>query len=235
MFGRSKVAMLVAEFLGTFSLASAILAMARFTAFPFFAAAAAGGTLALMVLVIGATSGAHINPAVTVGMWSLRKIETTRAIVYIAVQLLGGLVAWRLNEYLMNSPLKNTAASKLDWRVFIAEAVGTFIFTFGIAAAVYQGYRGLRQAAAIGGSLALGILIASFGSNGLLNPAVAIGVRSISFAYLAAPVLGAVVGMNVYALLFAGQPVVAASASARTAGRTTMRRPAKKSVRKTRR
>lgn len=203
LFGRKKVAIVVAEFIGTFSLASAVLAMSGRTAFPFFSAVIAGGTLGLMVLAIGSVSGAHINPAVTVGMWTLRKIKTTQAVVYIAAQLLGGLAAWRFNEYLLNSPLKNIAGDKFDWRVLIAEAVGTLIFTFGIAAAVYQGYKGLRQAVAIGGSLTLGILIATFASNGALNPAVAIGVHSWSFAYVAGPLLGAILGMNLYAQLFA--------------------------------
>ncbi len=203
MFGRKKIAMVVAEFLGTFSLASAVLAMSGRTAFPFFAAAMAGATLGLMVLAIGSVSGAHINPAVTIGMWTLRKIETTVAVVYIVAQLLGGAVAWRFNEYLLDTPLKNIAGAKFDWRVFTAEAVGTFIFTFGIAAAVYQGYKGLRQAVAIGGSLTLGVLVATFASNGALNPAVALGIHSWSFTYVAAPVLGSIIGMNLYAQLFA--------------------------------
>ncbi len=203
MFGRKKIAIVVAEFLGTFSLASAVLAMAGRTSFPFFPAVMAGGTLGLMVLAIGSVSGAHINPAVTVGMWTLRKIGTTSAAVYIVAQLLGGAVAWRFNEYLLNSPLKNIAGDKFDWRVLIAEAVGTFVFTFGIAAAVYQGYKGLRQAVAIGGSLTLGVLIATFASNGALNPAVALGINSWSFAYVAGPLLGSILGMNLYAQLFA--------------------------------
>lgn len=208
MFGRKKVAMVVAEFLGTFSLASAVLAMSARTPFPFFAAVVAGGTLGLMVLAIGPVSGAHINPAVTVGMWTLRRIQTTVAIVYIAAQMLGGMVAWRFNEYLLDKSLPNIAGDKFDWRVLIAEAVGTFVFTFGVAAAVYQGYKGLRQAAAIGGSLALGILIATFASNGALNPAVGLGIHSWSFAYIAGPLLGSILGMNLYAQLFA--PALAA-------------------------
>ena len=42
MFGRKKIAMLVAEFVGTFTLSSVILAMIGRTTFPFFAALAAG-------------------------------------------------------------------------------------------------------------------------------------------------------------------------------------------------
>lgn len=206
MFGRQKIAMVVAEFLGTFALASAVLAMAGRTSFPFFGAAAAGLTLAAMVLVIGNTSGSHINPAVTLGLWTLKKVPTMQAVMFIAAQMLGGAVAWRLNEYLLDQALPSLAKSNWEWRVFIAEAIGTFIFTFGIAAAVYNGYKGGQLAATIGVSLFVGALIASFGAAGALNPAVALGIRSWSAAYAVAPLVGSVIGMNLYARVFNPTP-----------------------------
>jgi glycerol uptake facilitator-like aquaporin len=226
MFGREKIAMVVAEFIGTFSLVSVVLAMIGRTNFPFFAAAAAGATFGLMTLLVGAASGAHLNPAVTIGMWTLKRIETVKALIYIAAQMFGGFVAWTLSEYLLNQSLRNIANSSFDWRVLTAEAVGAALFTFGVAATLLQGYRGLRQAFAVGGSLALGIVIASFGGNGLINPAVALGVQSWSFAYVAGPVLGAIVGMNLYAFLFAGQPLRVRAKAAKTspAKRSTVRK-----------
>jgi len=206
MFGQNKIAMIVAEFVGTFTLASVVLAMTGRTSFPYFAAVAAGATLGLFSLLVAAKEWAQLNPAVTVGLWTLRKIETTKAVVTIAAQFLGGAVAWRLNEYLLNTTLKSTANAKFDWRVFVAEAVGTLIFGYGVVAALQRGYQGFEKAFTVGASLAVGILIASFASNGLLNPAVALGVHSWSFVYVAAPILGAVVGMNLYMLLNAPLP-----------------------------
>lgn len=203
MVGKKTVAILFAEFLGTFALTSAVFAMTGRTGFPFFAAAAAGLTLALAVITLGPTSGAHINPAVTLGFWTLRKIETTLAIAYIAAQFLGGLVAWQLNAYFLGQPIKNTASTNFEWVVLVAEAVGAFVFAFGIAAAVYMKKTGYELAAAIGGALFVGILVASYGSNGILNPAVALGIRSFNLAYVVGPIIGAVLGMNTYALLFA--------------------------------
>lgn len=203
MFGRKKVAMLVAEFLGTYALASAVLAMAGRTSFPFFGAAVAGATLAVMVLVIGSTSGSHVNPAVTLGLWTLRKVPTKQAVVFIAAQMLGGFVALRTNQYLMNQIFENTASENWDWRVVLAEVIGTFIFTFGIAAAIYKNYEGGQLAATIGASLFAGVLLASFGSAGALNPAVALGINSWSASYIIAPFVGAVLGMNVYKYVFA--------------------------------
>lgn len=207
VFNRKTVAMLVAEFLGTYVLASTVLAIAGRISFPFFAAATAGATLAAMVLVIGAVSGAHINPAVTFGLWTLKKVSTPIALAYVAVQMLAGLTALHVNEYLLNQVVENTARVNWDWRVVLAEAIGTFVFTFGIAAAVYRGYEGARLALAIGLSLFVGVLIASFGAAGALNPAVALGINSWSLSYVVGPLVGAVLGMNAYALLFAEVPL----------------------------
>ena len=203
MFGRNKIAMIVAEFLGTFSLATAVFVAGKQIDLTFFTALVAGGTAAAMVLAIGSVSGAHINPAVTIGMWTLKKIQTGQAVVYLAAQMLGGAVAWRFTEYMLDGRLPNSVGSEFDMRVFVAEAVGTLVFTFGIAAAVYQGYKGVLQAVTIGTSLTVGIFLAAIGSNGLLNPAVALGIQSWNFTYVAAPVLGSIIGMNLYAQLFA--------------------------------
>lgn len=202
MFGRKQIAMAVAEFLGTFALASAVLAMVGRTSFPFFPAVAAGLTVAVMVLVIGSISGAHINPAVTFGLWTLKKVPAPQAIMFIAAQLLAGLAALRFNEYLLDQTLPSLAKNGWDWRVVLAEGAGTLLFTFGIAAAIYSKYEGGKLAAAIGGSLSIGILLAAFGATGALNPAVALGVNSWSISYVVAPLIGAAVGMNLYAYLF---------------------------------
>ena len=47
----------------------------------------------------------------------------------------------------------------------------------------------------------MGILVASLASNGIVNPAVAIGVQSWSWVYAVAPLVGAVLGANVYGLM----------------------------------
>lgn len=214
MFDKNKTAALLAEFFGTFVLASAVLAMITKIGIPYFAATTAGLVLATMVMVIGSVSGSHINPAVTVGLWSIKKVPSAQAIVYIAAQLLGGLCAWRVGEYFLQQQLPNIAGKNFDWRVMLAEALGTFIFTFGIAAAVNQGFEGGKQAAAIGISLTIGIIVASMASNGVLNPAVALGIHSYSLNYVLGPLVGAVLGMNFY------QYVVHSTPAAKKSGKT---------------
>ncbi len=207
MAQRSKIGILVAEFFGTAILTSTILAEANSNVLvnrTWFIAATAGITLAVLTLAIGRTSRAHVNPAITIGLWTLRKIETTTAIAYIAAQVLGAAVALRLFQYLQGDLLANTAG-KFDWRIFVAEAVGSFIFAFGVAAVVTQKLEGYKAAFGIGASFMLGILVASVpqAANGFLNPATALGNNSWSWTYVAAPVLGAVLGMNLYDLFLA--------------------------------
>lgn len=203
MFARSRVAALVAEFVGTAVLASAVLAMAGRTTFPFFGAIVAGLVMGLMMMVISPVSGAHLNPIVTIGLWTVRKIETAQALVYVAAQMLGGLVAWQMSEFLLNQPLRNIAGDRLDWRVLLAEAIGAFVFTFALASAVTRVYEGARLAFVAGAGLTLGMIVASLASNGLINPAVAVGLQSWGWAYVLGPVAGSLVGMNLYGLLYA--------------------------------
>ncbi len=102
---RSKFGVLVAEFLGTAILTLAILSEANSNVLvnrTWFIAVTGGITLALLTLIIGRVSKAHVNPAITIGLWTLRKIETTKAIAYIAAQILGAAVGLRLFQYLQN-------------------------------------------------------------------------------------------------------------------------------------
>lgn len=209
MFSRSKVAVIVAEFLGTALLTTVVLAVSRSSlGLPYFVASAAGLTLGVTILTLGGISGAHLNPAVTLGLWTVRRINTTHAVVYVIAQFLGALSAWRLYEYLTNSELTNIAGTSFDWRVLAAEAIGTFVFVFGVTAAIYQKYEGVQLAAAIGVSLFLGVLIAAvaLNGNGVVNPAVALGIQSWSRAYVVGPLVGALVGANLYHYVFADVP-----------------------------
>ena len=195
--------MLVAEFLGTALLTVVVLAVSKSNiGVPYFVALAAGLTLATMVMVFGAVSGAHLNPAITLGLFSARRIKLLPALAYVAAQLLGGIAAYLLYTYFTDSTLSNDVT--FDSRVLVAEAAGAFILSTGIAAAVYQKLDGGRAAFTIGASLALGVMVAALGSGGVLNPAVALGLRTWEWgSYVLGPVLGAVIGFNLYALLFA--------------------------------
>ncbi len=204
MFGKKKVAALVAEFLGTSALTLLILSVQRSTiGVPFFVAAAAGLTVTLMSFSFYRVSGAHFNPAITIGMWTARRVETLTAVLYIAAQFLGAWAAYGIYTYFVNSTLQ-PVGGHFTTRVLVAEIVGTGIFTFALAGAVYQKFSTTAVAAAAGIGLMLGAIAASSASLGLLNPAVALGVRAwVWGTYVAGPVIGAIIGINLYGLLFA--------------------------------
>ncbi len=203
MTGRQKVAAIVAEFVGTYVLATAMLAMLVRTNFEFFSAIAAAIVYGGLYLVFGSVSGSQLNPAVTLANWSIRKISTISAVALIISQLLAGLVAWRVGQYFLSQALSKTATSGIVWRVLIAEAVGATIFGMAVGAVAYK--RELetsKKAVVLAIGLFGGILVASLASNGLLNPAVAIAARSVSWAYIAGPIIGLVVGANLYNVIF---------------------------------
>lgn len=235
MFSRQNVAQVVAEFFGSAVLATVTLAVMRSqVGVPYFIAMAVGLTFAVLVLVLSAVSGAHINPIVTLGLWTVRKIGTLKALLYLAAQIVGALAAWSLYTYLINDDLTNIAGSDFDWRILIAEAVGAMVFMFGVAAATYQRHEGGRLATTLGASYVLGILIASVVSNGLINPAVALSVQSWSVAYVAGPVVGAILGTNLYAMLFAepGQLVISRSRVSVTESKPAVKRTKAKTRRR---
>jgi glycerol uptake facilitator-like aquaporin len=86
----------------------------------------------------------------------------------------------------------------------VAEAVGAGILGFGYAAAAYQRFNTAVTATVAGLSYMLAIVAASAAAIGLVNPGVALGVRAwVWGTYVLGPVIGAVVGVNLYAMLFA--------------------------------
>lgn len=227
---RSKIAMLAAEFLGTAVLATVAINVSRSQiGIGYFVAIGVGLTLGLLVLALGPTSGGHFNPAVTIGLWTVRKVKSLVAVAYVAAQMLGGLAAWQLANYFAGSEIRSIANAEFDWRLLVAEAVGAFVFTFLVAAAVFQRYENGKAAALIGGGLTVGVIVASLASNAVLNPAIALANQSWSWAYAAGPIVGALIGMNLYVLVFAPESAllpgirsrrVTASAPAATTTRT---------------
>lgn len=205
MFGRQKIAALVAEFLGTGLLTLVFLSTLRSQlAISFFIAVTAGLALTLTIAIFGKISNGYYNPAVTVGLWTARRLSTASAVVYIAAQLLGGWGAYKLFAYLSGA---NLPASKAHYngRALVAEAVGAGVLTLAIASVViYQRYSQAVIASVVGLAYAVGIILASTVMGlSFLNPAVALGAQAWTWGtYVLGPVIGAVVAINLYALLF---------------------------------
>jgi aquaporin Z len=233
MFGKRQIATLVAEFLGTGVLTLLILSIQRSTiGVPFFVAAAAGLTLALLTFMFLNVSGGNFNPAITIGMWTARKMPSATAVLYVAMQLLGAWAAYGIYTYFVGNGLQPIGGD-FKTKILVAEILGTSIFSFGVAAAVYQKFTLAATAAASGLALMIGIIAASSGSLGLLNPAVALGVRAwVLGTYVAGPIIGGIIGVNLYGLLFADSSDSAKTSAATVSAPAKTKKPAAKKTAK---
>ena len=243
MFGKRNVATVVAEFLGTGILTLLVLSVQRSTiGVPFFIALGAGLTFTLLTFAFDAVSGAFFNPALAIGLWTARKLSTARTAAYVVAQLLGAWAAYYLYTYYVKSSFQ-PIGGVFSWRILVGEAVASGIFALGWAAALYQGFTSAVRASVSGLSYMIGIVAASSAAIGLLNPAVALGTRAwVWGTYVLGPVLGAVIGTNLYGLLFAAPQTTSRAAAApaakpaRTAARrTTARRTTTRRTTTTRR
>ena len=95
-----------------------------------------------------------------------------------------------------SAPENMVAANTMT--VGVAEAVGTFILVFGVSSVALKKIDNDASGLVVAGSLFLGLMLAGVMSNGILNPAVAIAFGSVSWMYMLGPVVGGIVGAQVY-------------------------------------
>jgi aquaporin Z len=219
------IAALIAEFIGTFIFAAAIIAGQGQPILVFFA-------LVGVVLAISTLSGAYVNPALTLGAWITRRMSGLRAAGYIVAQLLGALLAFVvLSAYVHAAPAASaadamngaTGATELfkatalpdgkEWYVFFSEFIGTAIFGFAVAGATREKKERTAAAFTVGLGVFLGLMVAGsaaamVGANAILNPAVAVSLQAINFAnvwpvlvYVVGAGLGAIIGFILFDLL----------------------------------
>ena len=221
---------LAAEFIGTFWLVlggcgSAVLA----AAFPEVGIGLLGVSLAFgltvmtLIYALGHISGAHFNPAVSVGLWIGGRFDSKELLPYIVAQVLGGIAGagilyviasgkadfelggFAANGYGANSPGGYSMTSAL-----VTEIVMTMMFLFIILGATDKrapaGFAGI----AIGLGLTLIHLISIPVTNTSVNPArstsqaIFVGDWAIGELWLfwVAPIIGAIIAGIVYKALF---------------------------------
>ncbi len=171
-----------------------------------------GLIITVMIYALGHISGAHFNPAVTLGFVLARHFPLGRLAGYWAAQLLGAILAAGCLRLLLGdvTHLGATipAGSGGAWQSFGLEALLTFFLMFVIMAMATD-TRAVGQAAAlaIGATVGLEAIFAGPISGASMNPARSLGPALIGWTwtaewvYLLAPLLGAVAGAYVYRLL----------------------------------
>lgn len=186
----------VAEAVGTMML-TLVVALALQGVIPVSVPVLAALTLGLFVYALGHVSGTHINPAITVGLWSIGRVSTNDMAKYVIAQVVGAGTALMIVSSLLVEKLPVTVSDSLG--VGLAEMIGTALFAFGVAAVVFEKVPAAVTGMMIGTALLLGVVLAVLlGSNGVLNPAVALGIESFNIVYVLGPILGSVLGMNLY-------------------------------------
>ena len=147
-----------AELIGTFILT--LVALATFTETgPLYV----GLAVSALVMTIGLVSGAHINPAVTFGLWTMRKLKTVLVPFYWGAQFLGAMLAVIVMNWVASNSLNLNFGHiwSLNWPLLGVELVGTAVFMFGFTAAL--SHRDLStgaRAVGIGASLMVGLIVA---------------------------------------------------------------------------
>ncbi len=212
----------VAEFVGMFLLAAIVLATSGQPLFVMFG-------LVTVVLAVGAISGAHINPALSVAAWATKRIDAARAASYVVAQVLGALLALVvLTAFLDAAPAPSAEAAQYgqatpqlfkaaaipegqEWLVLSAELLGTALFAFAVASAMRMKEK-VAAAFGVGGGLYIGLIVAGtatsyVGASSVLNPATAAALQAVSWSlwpilvYVVTPAVGAVAGFGLHDLL----------------------------------
>lgn len=237
IFNRTVLRAATAELVGTFLLVlvgtavAVAAALGRNTAGAAYdslaIALAFGLTLMAVVAALGHTSGAHVNPAVTIGLATIRKFPWRSVPAYVLAQIIGAtlasLVLWAAYGNAARSRAKlgvtAPASGVNDLQAFLMEAVIGFLLVFVIVAVATDDRVPTAVAPiAIGAALACGVLVAGPVSGGAANPARALGpmLVDLSFASVWAYVLGPILG-GVLAAVFYDRFVRAAADTTDTA------------------
>ncbi len=152
-----------------------------------------------MIYTLGDVSGAHLNPAVTIGFCAARRFPATRVVPYVAAQILGAVAASALLRVLFpqHPTIGATIPSGSAAQSFILEIVLSFLLMFVIlSVSTGAKEKGITAGIAIGAIIALEAMFAGPICGASMNPARSLGPAlmsadfSVLWIYLTAPVLG---------------------------------------------
>jgi aquaporin Z len=162
-----------------------------------------------MIYALGDVSGAHLNPAVSVGFWLARRMPGRCVGPYIVSQLIGAILASLLLRAMFSNVawLGATLPAGSPWQSFALEAVLTAMLMFVILC-VSTGPKetGVMAGIAIGGVIGLEAMFAGPICGASMNPARSLAPALVSghlqslWVYLAGPLLGAAISVPCWRL-----------------------------------
>jgi aquaporin Z len=157
-----------------------------------------------MIYSLGDISGAHINPAVTIGFWAARRFQSRKVLPYIVSQCAGAFLASIVLRLLFpaNGTLGATIPTGPLLQAFVLELILTALLMFVILG-VSTGARekGITAGIVVGSVIGLEAMFAGPICGASMNPARSLGPAIVSFhlqslwIYLLAPTIGALAGV----------------------------------------
>lgn len=219
---------LAAEFIGAFALifigAGAIIQTGGTELI--IIAVAHGLAIALLVSSLGHISGGLFNPALTIGLWATRRLDTVTTVAYIIAQLLGAVVAALALVLLFPEALRDAVAlgtpllgRGIDFaQGVILEAIATFFLMLAVFGTALDPRGPKLGGFGIGLILTMDILAIGTLTGAAMNPARTFGPALVGgewadhLVYWIGPIIGAVVAALVYHYLFAEEEMEASDA-----------------------
>jgi aquaporin Z len=201
---------LAAEFVGTFALVFAgtgaivINDVSGGTVSHVGVALTFGLVVLAMVYAVGDVSGAHLNPAVTLGFLAARRFEARWVVPYVLSQCIGAVAASLAIRAMFPShtTLGATLPAGADLQSFVLEAILTGLLMFVIlSVSVGSKEKGVLAGIAVGAVIAFEALFAGPISGASMNPARSLAPALVAgrlgslWVYLTAPFLGAVLAV----------------------------------------
>ena len=204
-----------AELFGTFALvaigAGSVMVSAQTHAFGHIGASLAFGlVVTIIVASSGHLGGAHVNPAVTLGFWSIGRFPSRDVVPYVVSQCIGAIAASSLLGWILG-PVGNFGATVPS--LPLAQAFVVEMGFSGVLAFVIMGVATDRRTPpsvapfAIGATVCVGALVTgpltggSFNPARSLGPAVAGATWTEHWLYWIAPIAGMMCAMRLYDLL----------------------------------
>jgi MIP family channel proteins len=164
--------------------------------------------LTAIVYAIGYISGAHVNPAVTIGFLVARRLSGREAALYIGSQILGAVIGAGVVYATFGSSMAASVTLPADdnvIRALVLEIVMTFTLVYVVTAATTSENKiGPLAGTAVGFTLGFNVLFGGSISGGSLNPARSFGPALVTgnfdfhWIYWVAPIIGGLIAAGLY-------------------------------------
>jgi aquaporin NIP len=159
----------------------------------------------VMIYTFGDVSGAHLNPAVTIGFWTARRMPFGQVPAYVASQIVGAMAASGTLRLLFPQSmlLGATLPTGSERQSLILETILTFLLMLTILnVSTGAKEKGITAGIAVGSLIALEAMFGGPISGASINPARSLAPALVAghfqhlWVYLVGPLAGAVAAMG---------------------------------------